>query len=204
VEIPRIRLPAVSDADLFTQAVQRNPELASLHKEIEARGAAQVLAELEKRTDYSLGGGIEQLSPVVNLSMSLPLNRARIRAGIAEALAMRDAAEARFRAVSANVQSRVVIALVGIRDAERILSDYRDRIIPKTRELLQTQITTYGAGGGDILNILDTQRLLVDFRKLTLRAEADRLRFLAELEEVVGEDLFQFIPAERQPPEARP
>jgi len=190
IEIPAIDAPARSDAELFAQAVTLNPELAALRKEIEARGAAQVLAELEKRPDYRISGGIEDLSAAISAGLTLPVSRAKIRAGIAEALAMRQAAEARLRAASSDVQARVVIALAGLRDAERILSDYRDRIIPTTRELLQTQMTTYGSGGGDILDILDTERLLVDFRKLTLQAEADRLRFLAELEEVMGKDLF--------------
>ena len=204
VELPPIKRPTESDANLFAKAVESNPELAALRKQIEARGAAQVLAELEKRPDYSIGGGIEQLAPVVSLGMSLPLNRARIRAGIAEALAMRQASEARLRAASSDVQARVVMALAGVRDAERVLTDYRERIVPQARELLQTQITTYGSGGGDILDILDTERLLVDFHKLILGAEADRLRLLAELEEVLGEDLFHFIPAGQKPPEAKP
>jgi len=201
---PAIQRPPDSDADLFARAAQHNPELAALRKEIEARGAAQVLAELEKRPDYSLGGGIESLSLVLSGGLTLPANRARIRAAIAEALAMRQVAEARFRAASADVQTRVVMALAGIRDAERVLADYRERIVPKTRELLQTQITTYGSGGGDLLDILDTQRLLVDFQKIVLRAEADRLRFLAELEEVIGDDLFSFIPAVQKSPETNP
>jgi len=204
VELPVIQRPAESDADLFARAIQTNPDLAALRKDIEARGAAQTLAELEKRPDYSVSGGMEQLSPVVSLGMSLPLNRARIRAGIAEALAVRQAAEARFRAVSSDVQARVVMALAAIRDAERILADYQEQIVPKTRELLQTQITTYGSGGGDLLDILDTERLLVDFQTLTLRAEADRLRYLAELEEVVGEDLFGFVPADQKSQEVGP
>ena len=194
IALPPIQRQAASDADLFARAVRTNPELAAVRKDVEARGAARVLAELEKRPDYSIGGGIEDLSPLLSVGISLPLNRARIRAGIAEALAMRQAAEARLRAASSDVQARVVMALAGIRDAERVLTDYGERIVPKTQELLQTQITTYGSGGGDILDILDTERLLVDFHKLILQAEASRLRFLAELEEVVGDDLFNFIP----------
>jgi len=204
VSLPEIRESPEPAPELFARAVRRNPELAALQKEIEARGAGQVLAELEKKRDYSVGGGLEQLSPAISLSLSLPLNRARIRAGIAEALALRESAGARFRDAASDVQARVVMALAGISDADRILSDYRDRIIPKARELLRTQINTYGSGGGDILDILDTERLLVDFRKLTLRAEADRLRFLAELEEAVGDDLFNFVPAGQKPQEPHP
>ncbi|MBM3335542.1 TolC family protein [Candidatus Sumerlaeota bacterium] len=200
---PAIARPGATDADLFARAVRHNPELAALRKEIEARGAAQALAELEKRPDYGVGGGIESLSPALTAGLTLPVNRARIRAAIAEALAMRRAAESRLRAASSDVQARVVMALAGIRDAERILADYRGQIIPKTRELLQSQITTYGSGGGDLLDILDTQRLLVDFQRLILRAETDRLRLLAELEEAMGEDLFAFVGTGRKPSQTK-
>ncbi|WP_319588765.1 hypothetical protein [uncultured Desulfobulbus sp.] len=55
-----------------------------------------------------------------------------------------------------------------------------------------------------MLEILDTERLLIDYRKLVLRAESDRVRAAAELEEIVGEDLFKFIPSEPNFKDARP
>jgi len=193
-EMPTLALPQETDAALFARAVHHNPALAALRKEVEARGAAQVLAELERRPDYSLGLGLDQGSPALMAGLMLPSNRPRIRAGISEALAMRQAAEARLRSASADAQARVVMALAGYRDAERVVKDYREQIVPFAEKLLDTQIKTYGTGGGSLLDVLDTQRTLVDFKRLVLRSESDRLRYLAELEEVMGEDLFNFIP----------
>ena len=199
LQFPLLTRPAESEADLFARAVRSNPDLGALRREIEARGAAQVLADLEKRPDLKISGGAEaggtgSIMPSVGAEINLPVNRARIRAGIAEALAMREAAEARLRSLSSDVQARVVMALASLRDAERVLKDYRERIIPQAKSILEIQQTTYGSGGGDLLDILDTERLLVDYRKMTARAESDRLRSLSELEEAIGEDLFQFIP----------
>lgn len=196
VALPEVGLPSLSDAELFAKAVQSNPELAGMRKDIEARGAAQVLAELQKKPDYSFSAGVDMmLNPMLSIGMTLPINRERIRAGIAEALANRQAAETRLRSSEFDVQARLVMALTLMRDANRILTSYREKIIPKNKELFDTQLSTYGSGGGDILDLLDTERLLIEFRKLVLQAESDRARGSAEVEEVIGEDVYRYMPS---------
>lgn len=201
--IPDLDETAATQEELFARAIASNPDLAAQRKQIEARGIAQTLADLEKRPDFMVGGEVEYplmaptkiLMPQIDVGVTLPINRARIRAGIAEALAMRQAAEAGYRAMEANTLARLVMSLVAIRDTRRIDNDYTTRIIPKTEELLDAQLASYGSGGGELLDILDTERMLVDFRKLLLRARSDRLRFISELEQIIGEDLFDFLPA---------
>ena len=193
-ELRRFRASTDSEAEMFARAVRNNPELAAQRKEIAARGAAQVLAELEKKPDFEVNGELGyalsgSVTPTLGFSTTLPINRARIRAGIAEALAMRQASEAKYRAAESDALARLVMALNAIRDTRRILDDYQNHIIPTTKEALDTQLSTYGSGGGDFLDILDTERLLIDYRKLVLQAEADRLRFYAEVQDVLGEDL---------------
>ena len=105
---------------------------------------------------------------------------------------MRQAAEARLRAAESDVKARLVISLSSLSDANRILNDYQNRIIPLAKELLNTQLTEYGSGGGNFLDIIDTERLLVDFKKLILRARVDKLKYFSEIEEITGKDLFRF------------
>jgi len=195
IELPEIELPKKSDADLFLLAIQNNPDLASLRKEVEAKGAQQALAELERKPDFMISGGLDDpITPIFTASMTLPINHQRLRAMIAEALAMRQAAEARLRSEASNAEARVAMALAGMRDSQRILDDYKNRIVPRTKELLDLQQRYYGSGTGTFMDVLDTQRLLIDYKKLTLQAEADRLRYYSELEEIIGQDLFNFAP----------
>lgn len=204
VTIPAIQMTSATQEELFARAIAGNPELAAQRKEIATRGVAQTLAELERRPDFMISGRVEYplltptktLMPELGAGITLPINRQRIRAGIAEALQMRQAAEARYRAMESNTLARLVMALVAIRDTMRIENDYRTRIIPQAEELLDAQLSSYGSGGGELLDILDTERTLIDFKKLLLRARSDRLRFISELEEIIGDDLFKFIPAE--------
>ncbi len=205
IRMPSIRAPETEEAKLLARAVENNPELAALRKEIEARGAEQTLAELAKKPDFMFGGGMDDpLMPILSAGITLPINKQRIRSGIEEALAMRQAAEARLRNASRDAQSRLIMALLGIRDAERVLDDYNRRVIPKVRETLDLQLRYYGSGGGSFMELIDTQRLMLDFQKMVRQAEADRLRNLSDLEEILGEDLFDFAPQTQTPAEAKP
>jgi outer membrane protein TolC len=199
VSVPAIAAPQLDAPTLLQHAAANNPELAALRKEIETRGSGQVLAELERKPDYTLKGSVGGFKPFypalpelqAGFAMNLPINRERIRAGIAEALAMRQASEAELRARTADTQSRLVQALVQLRDAERVRHDFADDIIPAAERFLTTQFNTYGSGAGDYLEILDTQRTLIDLRRMLAQARADRLRALAELEQLAGEDFYQ-------------
>lgn len=190
VEIPAFLFTSLDAASLLGRTASRNPELAALRREVEARGAAQVLADLQTKPDYSIGGGLDDpLVPLFSASMTLPVNRERIRAGIAEALAMRQAAEARLRQGAFDAQARLMMALAGIADAERVIADTTNHLIPKAGETLRSQQAQYGNGGGSYMELLDTQRLLVDLRRMNIQARADRILYLAEVEEILGEDL---------------
>ncbi|MCE5229328.1 TolC family protein [bacterium] len=197
VEIQDVADPQGSDAELLERAARSNPDLAALRRDIEARGAAQVLAELQRRPDYSIGGGLDNpLMPIVTLGMTLPINTERIQAGINEALQMRAAAEARLRTTQSDTQARLMVALATLRENQRAIDNYTRSIIPRTRELLDTQLTTYGSGGGEVLDVLDTQRMLIELRKMVPRARADRMRASAEIEQIVGDDIYHYMPAQ--------
>lgn len=190
---PALENPEDGSAQLFERAVAQNPGLAALRREIEARGAAQTLAELQRRPAFMIGGGMDDpLMPVLSLSLSLPVNRERIRAGIEEALASRQAAEARLRQAGTDVQARLIVALTRLEDAERILGDVERDLIPKAEEIIRTQHAQYGSGGGSFMEILDTERTLIELQGLCLAARADRFKALAEIDELAGGGLLEF------------
>ncbi len=191
--MPDIQLPGIDTAELLERATSNHPELESMRREIEAKGAAQTLAELQRRQALMLGGGIDDpLMPMLTASLTLPVNRERIHAAIEEALARRQATEARLRQSQSDVQSRLIMALAGFADAERVLADTNYLLIPKAEEILHTQQIQYGSGGGSFMDILMTQRSVVEFRRLALQAGADRVGYLAELEELAGGGLIDF------------
>lgn len=190
-DIPWVKLPTRSAAQLLQRAARNNPELEELRNELEARGAEVVLAELQRMPDLELSlPNVRTLSQMLMVGVTLPFfNRARIDAAIREAEARREAALARLRGGESDVGVRLLVALSMISDAERIIADYGARIESKTSGLLELQLQNYAVDRDDLLNVLDTQRMLLDIQQLVARARADRLVGVAELEEILGEPL---------------
>ncbi|MCX7963495.1 MAG: TolC family protein [Candidatus Sumerlaea chitinivorans] len=190
-DIPGVKLPTRSATQLLQRAARNNPELEELRNELEARGVEVVLAELQRMPDFELSlPDVRTLSQMLMIGMTLPFfNRARIDAAIREAEARREAALARLHGGESDVGVRLLVAISMITDAERIIADYGARIESKTSGLLELQLQNYAVDREDLLNVLDTQRMLLDIQQLVARARADRLVGVAELEEILGEPL---------------
>lgn len=177
--------------ELLELAVWNNPELSALAAEIQSQGASVLLAELEYNPDFSLGTNIGAMQQMLMAGVSLPIYRERIEAGIREAVATRAAAQTRWSSAVFQTMARLIASLTEIEDAERILEDYGDKLVPQLRELVRVQLETYGAGEGAFLDILDTRRSFIQSARLLIRAEAERLQALAMLEEVTGANLIR-------------
>jgi outer membrane protein, heavy metal efflux system len=188
-----VNLETSSTGRLLRIAACNNPELEEIRRRISARGADVVLAELERYPDFEINlPQVQTLTQMAMIGFTLPIRCDRINAGIREMTAMRDAELARLRNQEHGVPARMVVALTMLRDAQRVLDDYEGRITVKTNEVLTLQQQYYGAGAGDILSVLDTERTLIDIGRLVIRARADRVRAMGEIESVAGCELIRF------------
>lgn len=143
---------------------------------------------------------------MLSLSMNLPIWYDKYSAGEREA-------RARYlAAVSARLQKEnsltawVQRTLYDYRDAERKISLYRDTLIPKARESIRSTETAFRAGTTGFLDMVDTERSLLEFELSYERALADRSQRLAELEMLIGRtiprrDASATAPAAPQEPE---
>lgn len=185
-----------------------NPELEALRRDVDARGADVVLANLQRLPDFEINlPQVQTLTQMMMMGVTLPINRERIDAGVREMTASRDAAAARLKSQESAVKARTVVALAMLSDARRILDDFEGRIAGKTKDVLKIQQEYYGAGTGDVLSILDTQRTLLDLRRIINRAHADEIRAMGELEAVAGASLLTVAkpaPAAKSAPVTEP
>ena len=80
------------------------------------------------------------------------------------------------------------LKLVGYRyrDAERKIDLYRDALVPKAIQSLEVTLRSYEAGEGTFLDLIDSERALLEFQLAFERAFADRAQRLAELEMLLG------------------
>jgi len=83
----------------------------------------------------------------------------------------------------------VKLALFRLRDAERKINLYRDTLVPKANQSLRAVQQAFRTGKASFLDVIDSQRVLLEFELSYERALADHAQRLAELEMLVGKPL---------------
>jgi cobalt-zinc-cadmium efflux system outer membrane protein len=81
------------------------------------------------------------------------------------------------------------MALYKFQDAERKIDLYRDTLTPLAEQSLEIAQQSWESGKADFLNLIDAERLLLEFQLQIERARANREQRLAEIEMLVGREL---------------
>ena len=76
-----------------------------------------------------------------------------------------------------------------LRDAERRVELYAHTLLPKAHQALEVTENAFTTGGADFLDLMDSQRTLLEFALAHERALADRATRRAQLEQLVGLEL---------------
>lgn len=182
---------------------EHSPRLRELSQEVAARERGVDLARQSYFPDLSFGFDYIEVGPartrgvtgsgddaiVGKVGLSLPIWFGRNAASVSEAKARLYAAELDRHSLDNKLRTGVSRGLFAYRDAERKLSLYRDSLIPKGEESLQTTAAAFEAGEGDFLSVLDAERLLLEFHLSRERALVDREVALANLELLTGAEL---------------
>jgi len=189
-----------SDADLLAVARENNPELAALSSQVNAADRRMDLARQERYPDFSVGldyistGDAHQPNvagsgrdPIMGaFTITLPIWGGKYEAAAAEATALQDAAVAAQSARENDITARIQMVLYHYRDAERRLKLFRDTLLPKAEQSVVASQTAFAAGTVDFVNLLDAERLLLDFALAQERALTDSALYAAELEKLIG------------------
>ena len=199
----------VSLDELYQKAKKINPELGIFKYRIERDKAAYKLAKKQYYPDFTFGLNYTLIgdlpssvlsSPVGEsrdsytgtLSINIPIfQKRKYDAGVREANARLKSSEKAYR----NMEN---ITLFGVKDfhykvqtEERLVKLYRDSIIPQAEQSLKAAEIGYQAGQVDFLNLIDSQRVLLDFKLAYYRSIAGFGVNIAELERVVGIELLK-------------
>jgi outer membrane protein TolC len=192
-----------TDQQLYSRLKEGNPELKTIDS-VAARDRAAV--DLAQKgyfpditvgldyvdTDSALMPGTEDSGkdPVVGMiSVNLPIWRDKYRAAEREARARYDASLKERSNRENSLMASLEMALYGFRDAERKIDLYRDTLIPKANQSLKVTQQAYEAGSADFLDLIDAQRVLLEFELSYERALTNRAQRLAEIEMLVGADV---------------
>jgi cobalt-zinc-cadmium efflux system outer membrane protein len=188
---------AYSADDLRANLPSSSPELAALDHSIDAAAARVALARTDGYPDAALGvdftrigkGGDDALA--LTAGISLPIQRGRIRAGIAQAEAELNATRADRHEAANRLSAELELLLYRERDAQRRVRLYRDSLLPKAEEAVAAVMVAYQTDEADFLDLVDAERVLLEFQLATARARADRSQALAAIVALTGRSLHE-------------
>ncbi len=199
----------VSLDDLYQKAKKISPTLGIFKYKIERDKAAYKLAKKQYFPDFTFGLNYTLINDLPSSVLSTPVGESRdsytgtlsinipifqkrkYDAGVREANARLKSSEKAYR----NIEN---MTLFGVKDfhfkvqtAERLVKLYRDSIIPQAEQSLKAAEIGYQAGQVDFLNLIDSQRVLLDFNLAYYRSVADFGVNISELERVIGTELLR-------------
>lgn len=193
------------DDDVLSQLAAANPELQALDAVVTEHQRRIELAGKDYFPDVTLG--VEWIEtgrragqdlpntgedPVIGVvSVNLPVWWQKYSAGVREAQAARRAAAGRRSDMERNLTTELQFALYRYRDAERKTDLFGNALIPKAKEALEANSTAYESGRADFLDLLEAQRLFLEFSLSYERALSDRTKSYAEIEKLIGESLLE-------------
>lgn len=193
-------LPERDDAAWLALAREWNPQLQAARHEIERERHGVALAEKAYYPDIRLGleyardgsarmaamdgGGADML--VGMISVNVPIRRGRIDAEMSEARSRLHAADRDARARELAVESELQAALFAYREGERKLRLYRGTLVPKARHALEATEAAYRADNASFMDLIDSQRSLLEFELERERAAADRAVAAARVRALAG------------------
>lgn len=198
---PADAVPVATDLeDLRARLLAANPELAALDSEAASRRRAEELAGKRKYPGLNVGMNWVQIGPARNpdfadggrnaalatVGISLPLWRGSYEAA-------ERAAGGRYREVAhrradlaRRLEARLERTVYELRDAVRRRDLYRDALLPKARQSLAASRAAYEAGDATFLDLIDAERVLLEFELARARAAADLAIGRADLEALVA------------------
>jgi outer membrane protein TolC len=124
----------------------------------------------------------------LGLGFTFPTTVPAVRAGIRQVQAQADAAAARSRQGALDVRAALLAALADLRAQEQVLDALRGSLEPSARALEANARQAYVNGAGELPELVETQRALLELRVAAAEALAAREARLAEVERLAGLD----------------
>lgn len=204
--VPVFREPAPQTLDtqrLREQALTSNPGLQGLSQELLASRRAEDLASYRRRPEFALGLDYFQTGSAVNsstagsgddpvmlgFSLSLPIWTSSYAAAEREARHHTRASQQRVEAAASELESDIEQQAFRIDDASRRMRLYQDSLIPRASEALQLTQASYRTGEASLLDLIDSERALLEFELSLARSQREYVLAEARLKVLTGTEI---------------
>ncbi|MFT4839891.1 MAG: cobalt-zinc-cadmium efflux system outer membrane protein [Candidatus Azotimanducaceae bacterium] len=199
---PTLEALGTDTTELLRRAEQRNPDLRELTERISKNQNRKELAELSRWPDVTVGvdyietgsalqptrgNGDDPLA--VRVMFNLPIWGQKYSAAEREAQHLVSAATHALSNRRATLRTDVEHAAFQLGDADRQLLLYRETLVPRAREALEVTRSSYRTGRSALLDLIDSERTLLNFETGYWRACRDHYQSKARLEALIGGQL---------------
>ncbi len=191
----------VQSEALFSIADKNRPEIKGAEAQIQRSQYGRDLMEKEFFPEYRLGVeyrnvGVDwsNFNRSDNMLMStigidLPIWQTKYRAGVREAEKMIESSRAALEAAQRQTSFDVQDAQFKLLTARRTLALYRDALVPQAEARFEASKAGYRTGKVDFLDLLESERFLLNARVMAAMAEGNIGVQHARLERALGTGL---------------
>lgn len=201
----QLRETELESGPILELAFQTNPDLRAIDARIQKQQTDLELAKKDYFPDFNVGlnwintNGRVDAVPSGNgddvllgsVQMNLPVYRGRLAAGVRQA----EQGVSEFRNRREDFENRLSVdlqtALYKLRDAQRQIDLYADILIPKAKQSVQVTQTAYSAEEAGFLDLIDAERILLNFQNSYYRSVANYGQALATIEAKVGQSVVE-------------
>lgn len=202
--VPSPDFPALPDSVpalsmLVTESEANRPMVLAARRDVDAAAAQAALARREIWPDLTVGVqygqrgsemGTERMGSLM-FGASVPVfasgRQLRMRE---ETAAMRRMADAELLAMRASTRGNVTEAYAGLVRARNLATLYRTTIIPQAEVTVASALAAYRVGTVDFMTLLDDRMTVNEYRQELFGLEAEQGKAWAELEMLLGRELF--------------
>lgn len=188
---------------LVRLARHQNPTLLAMDEEVESLRDLTKAARKEGLPDVTVGldyivtddarmagvAGSGDDPVMVSFSFNLPLSREKYDAGVREQMAKRLATSMAREEAANRIGAEIERQWFEHTDADRRVTLFERTLIPKATQSLEASLASFRAGNSSFLDLLETQRTLLDFELEAKRSRTNRAIALARLETLVGSEI---------------
>jgi len=187
---------------LLTRVRENNPDLMAIRHTIDKEKAGIKLANKSSYPNFSIGVDYIETGPALNpmlpesgkdpwmvsVGIDLPIWFGKNKSRKNEARSRLSAARHNLAQAQNDLTAYTDNVHYDYEDNLRKISLYRDGLLPKAEQSLNTTYASYEAGESDFLSVLDAQRQLLNFQLEYDRAYTNAAVKRAEMEMLAGQE----------------
>ena len=190
---------------LYQVGRNHRPEIQAALLQIEKNEKRIQLAHRNYWPDFTVGAGFTNvmnrsdlpgiLNPPdqngknifsVSASLNIPIHRKKYDAAVAEATEDKLASQELYRDMVNSMEASVRAIGFSIETSERQISLFENTLLPQADQALRSTEAAYSTGSLGVLDLLDSERVLLDVRLGLAKLDSDYMKSLAEMERATG------------------